>query len=84
MSEKQFEEASAAIEQAITAFVAKIDELSGKWDEVSPASILEGVMLALSENITALGDELKPELDRATLKLLDAMSEYVDSIDSED
>ena len=36
MSEKQFEEATAAIEQALTAFVAKIDELSGKWEESHP------------------------------------------------
>ena len=51
MSEKQFEEATAAIEQALTAFVAKIDNCpeSGKF---SPSYILESVMLALSENIT--------------------------------
>ena len=44
-TKRQFQEADAAADKAIAAFIGKIESMSGKWDAVAPAYILERVLL---------------------------------------
>ena len=39
-SDRQFREADAAADEAIAAFISKIQSMSGEWDAVAPAYIL--------------------------------------------
>jgi hypothetical protein len=36
-TERQFQEADAAVDRAVAAFVIKIERMSGKWQAVAPA-----------------------------------------------
>ena len=76
------EEADAAITKAVTTFVNEIGSLFDKWEDVSPAYIVEVMLLELSEEVSSRFDEIKeklgPDMDPEALKLLDAMAVYAD------
>jgi hypothetical protein len=79
--DQQFQAVDAAVEQAVTAFRAKIELMFGKWEAVAPSYIVERLLLALCEEMTKLIDH--PDFaDRAgpeTLKLSNALADYRDA-----
>ena len=80
-TERQFREADAAVDKAVAVFISKIESMSGKWDAVAPAYILESVLLALCEELTKLIDDpdLANVMGEAMLKLSDALANFRDS-----
>ncbi len=56
-TERQFQEADAAVDQAVAAFISEIKSMSGKWEAVAPAYIVERVLLALCDELTKLIDD---------------------------
>jgi hypothetical protein len=80
-TERQFREADAAVDQAVAAFMSKIGSMSGKWEAVAPAYIVEGVLLALCDELTKLIDDpdIANSMGPAILKLSLALAEYRDS-----
>jgi hypothetical protein len=80
-TERQFREADAAVDKAVAVFISKIESMSGKWDAVAPAYILEGVLLTLCEELTKLIDDpdLANVMGEAMLKLSDALANFRDS-----
>ena len=56
-TERQLREADAAVDKAVADFISKIETMSGRWDAVAPAYILESVLLALCEEMTRLIDD---------------------------
>ena len=80
-TERQFREADAAVDKAVAVFISKIELMSGKWDAVAPAYILEGVLLALCDEMTKLIDDpdLANVMGEAMLKLSDALANFRDS-----
>ncbi len=75
---KQLREADAAVDKAVADFISKIETMSGRWDGVAPAYILESVLLALCEEMTRLIDDpdLANVMGEAMLKLSDALADY--------
>ena len=55
--------------------------MSGKWDAVAPAYILESVLLTLCEELTKLIDDpdLANVMGEVMLKLSDALADFRDS-----
>ena len=60
--------------------------MSGRWDAVAPAYILESVLLALCEEMTRLIDDpdLANVMGEAMPKLSDALGDYRGSRGQED
>ena len=56
-TERQFREADAAVAEAVAVFISEIELMSGRWEAVAPAYILESVLLALCEEMTKLIDD---------------------------
>ena len=56
-TERQLREADAAVDKAVADFISQIETMSGRWDAVAPAYILESVLLALCEEMTRLIDD---------------------------
>jgi hypothetical protein len=85
-SERQFREADAAVNEAVAVFISEIESMSGRWDAVAPAYILESVLLALCEEMTKLIDDpdLANVMGEAMLKLFDALGDYRGSRGEED
>ena len=85
-TERQFREADAAVDKAVAVFISKIESMSGKWDAVAPAYILEGVLLTLCEELTKLIDDpdLANVMGEAMPKLSDALGDYRGSRGQED
>jgi hypothetical protein len=79
MTNPEFKEANAVIEEAALVFVERIVELFGRWGEVRPSYILETALLELSELLSPVGDHLRPALGPASLKLVEALTAYRDS-----
>ena len=77
-TERQFQEADAAVDRAVAAFVIKIERMSGKWQAVAPAYIVERVTLALCEETSKLIDDSETA-SPAMLKLSNALADYRDS-----
>ena len=77
-TERQLREADAAVDKAVADFISKIESMSGKWDAVAPAYILESVLLVLCEEMTKLIDDpdLANVMGEAMLKLSDALADY--------
>ncbi len=53
-TKRQFQEADAAVDKAVAAFISKIESISGKWDAVAPAYIAKRVLLSLCDEMTKL------------------------------
>ena len=77
-TERQLREADAAVDNSVADFISKIETMSGRWDGVAPAYILESVLLALCEEMTRLIDDpdLANVMGEAMLKLSDALADY--------
>jgi hypothetical protein len=80
-TERQFQEADAAVERAVAAFMSKIEPLSAKWEAVARAYIVERVLLALCEGMTKLIDDpdVANNVGPATLKLSNDLADYCDA-----
>ena len=80
-TKRQFQEADAAADKAIAAFIGKIESMSGKWDAVAPAYILERVLLRLCDEMTKLIDDpdLANSMGPAMVKLSNALADFRDS-----
>jgi hypothetical protein len=80
-TERQFQEADDAVDQAVADFMSKIGSMSGKWEAVAPAYIVERVLLALCDELTKLIDDsdIANSMGPAILKLTLALAEYRDS-----
>ena len=81
-TERQFHEAEEAIERTVASFIGEINQLSGQWKAVAPAYVVQGVLLALCENVSNLIDDPKLAdalLGPATLRLSNALADYRDS-----
>src|SRR6478672_2990075 len=80
-TKRQFQEADAAADKAIAAFIGKIESMSGKWDAVAPAYILERVLLGLCDEMTKLIDDpdLANSMEPALVKLSNALADFRDS-----
>ena len=76
--DRQFEEADAAVTQAVTRFASEIESMFGKWEAVAPPYIIQNMLLELCTKVSKLADEAKDIVEPETLKLLDAMDEYQD------
>jgi hypothetical protein len=84
-AERQFKEADAAIERAVTGFVSKINQMPGRWEAVAWDYIVRTTLLELCEQITKLIDDpsLATYLGPAALKLSNALADYRDSAPEE-
>ena len=78
-TKRQFQEADAAADKAIAAFIGKIESMSGKWDAVAPAYILERVLLGLCDETTKLIDDPANSMGPALVNLSDALADFRDS-----
>jgi hypothetical protein len=77
-TERQFQEADAALEGAVITFKREIKPTLGKWEAVAPAYIVERLMLALCTEMSKLVDESKID-GEATLRLSNALADYRDT-----
>ena len=75
--DRQFDEADAAVTQAVTAFVSEFESMR-EMDTVAPTYIVESALLELATELSALTDDIKDVAGPATLKLLDAFADYRD------
>ena len=75
--DQQFEDADAAVTQAVTKFGSEIGSMFARWEAVNPRYIMESALEELCAEVAKLTDDLKA--GPATLKLLDAMTEYRES-----
>ena len=75
--DQQFEDADAAVTQAVTKFASEIGSMFARWEAVNPRYIMESALEELCAEVAKLTDDLKA--GPATLKLLDAMAEYRES-----
>jgi hypothetical protein len=74
--DRQFDEADAAVTQAVTRFASEIESMFGKWEAVAPPYIIENMLLELCTEVSKLAHEARVEPE--TSKLLDAMNDYQD------
>jgi hypothetical protein len=77
-TERQFQEADAAVDKAVATFIRKIESMSGKWGAVAPAYIVERVALGLCAEMSKLIDESKIDTP-ATMRLSNALADFRDS-----
>lgn len=79
--DEQFQEADAAVERTVAAFMRAIERMMVRWDGVAPTDIIEGVLLELCRELTELIDDprLAGHLRPATHKLSSALADYRDS-----
>jgi len=80
-TKRQFQEADAVVDEAVAAFISKIDSMSGKWDAVAPAYTLERLLLGLCDEMTKLIDDpdLANSMGPALVKLSNALADFRDS-----
>jgi|RhiMethySRZTD1v2_1073278.scaffolds.fasta_scaffold3385702_1 hypothetical protein len=80
-TKRQFQEADAAVERAVTDFMSKIEPMFVKWEAVASVYILERVLLALCTEASKLADDpvLSSFVGDATLRLSNAVADYRDS-----
>jgi hypothetical protein len=79
-TERQFRDANNAIERAVAAFMIKIDAMSGKWDAVAQAYIVERTVPVLCDELAKLVDRhLVNNMNPAMLKLSNALADYRDA-----
>ena len=56
-TEQQFQEADAAIDKAIAAFIGKVKSTAVQWEAVAPAYVVERALLLLCDEMTKLIDD---------------------------
>jgi len=83
ITERQFQEADAAIQRGVTDFMSRIERLIVKCEAVAPAVapayIVERLALALCAELSKLIDKSKLDAGDATLALSNALADYRDS-----
>jgi hypothetical protein len=82
MSNRQFREADAAIERAVGKFIGAIERIEGRFDSVSPAYVVEAMLIELCEKLTKKIDTPNMAdivLGPAEIKLSNALADYRDS-----
>jgi hypothetical protein len=79
--DRQFQEADVAVEKVVTACMRKIESMFGKWEAVTPAYIVERLLLALCAEMIKLIDEdwFADSAGTETLKLSNALVDYRDA-----
>jgi hypothetical protein len=79
-TERQFQEAEAAVEQAIAAFRSKIKSvMPGKWEAVAPAYLRARLLVGLCKEMAKLIDDPDLGIGPAELKLSNALADYRDA-----
>ena len=80
-TKRQFQQADAAVDKAVATFMSKIESMSGKWDAVAPAYVIERMLLVLCEEMTKLIDDpdLANIMGPAMVKLSNALADFRDS-----
>ena len=80
-TKRQFQQADAAVDKAVATFMSKIESMSGKWDAVAPAYVIERMLLVLCEEMTKLIDDpdLANIMGPAMVKLSNALAEFRES-----
>jgi hypothetical protein len=80
-TKRQFQQADAAVDKAIAAFIGKIESMSGKWEAVAPAYVVERVLFVLCEEMTKRIDDpdLTNMMGPAMVKLSNALADFRDS-----
>jgi hypothetical protein len=81
-TEQRFREADAAVDQAVDAFIGKIESMSGKWDAVARSYIVERMLPTLCDEIVKLIDDpdfAKHSIGSAMMKLSKALADYRDA-----
>jgi len=80
-TKRQFQAADAAVDKAVATFMSKIESMSGKWDAVAPAYVVERVLLVLCEEMSKLIDDpdLANIMGPAMVKLSNALADFRDS-----
>ena len=80
-TKRQFQQADAAVDEAVATFMSKIESMSGKWDAVAPAYVIERMLLVLCEEMTKLIDDpdLANIMGPAMVKLSNALADFRDS-----
>ena len=60
--ERQFDEADAAVTQAVTRFASEIESMFGKWEAIAPPYIIQNMLLELCTKVSKLAfyEQLKP------------------------
>ena len=76
--ERQFDEADAAVTQAVTRFASEIQSMFGKWEAVPPPYIMQNMLLELCTEVSKLAHDAEDIVEPETLKLLEAIHEYQD------
>jgi hypothetical protein len=81
-TERQFQEADAAVERTVKAFMGKVEQMRWRWEAVAPTYIIHHVLDELCEEVTKLIDDpalADHVLGPATIKLSNALADYRDS-----
>ena len=78
-TDRNYEEAAAAVAKAVTDFLREIDLMMGKWDAVAPTYIIEAMLVDLCSSVSKITERLEPAVGPATRKLLAALAEYRNS-----
>jgi hypothetical protein len=80
-TERQFEQADAAVARLVYAFMTQVESMFGKWEPVASTYIVERMLLILCHRMTRLLDDPRfaQHMGPATMKLSNAMADYRDS-----
>jgi hypothetical protein len=79
-TDRQFQEADAAIKRTVADLVSRVEQLSSRWDAVAPSYIVQRALLELCTEMTKLIDDplVADFAGPLTLKLSNAMADYRD------
>lgn len=80
-TKRQFQQADAAVDKAVAAFFGNIESMSGRWDAVARAYIIERVVMGLCNETTKLIDspDFAIDMEPAMLRLSNALADYRDA-----
>jgi len=80
-TERQFDQANAAIDRTVATFIKRVEALMGRWEAVSAQYVAEVVLLELCAEMSRLTDDaiVRNFAGPATVKLSNAFADYRDS-----
>jgi hypothetical protein len=80
-TDRQFQEADAAVEQTVAAFMGKVEPLLVNWEAVAPTYIVQCLLLTLCREVSKLVDDpvVRDFAGPATVRLSNALADYRDS-----
>jgi hypothetical protein len=81
MAEQNFEQADAAVKQAVATFVKRIEMLMVRWQAVAPSYVAERVLHELCAEMSRLADDpvVRDHAGPAMVKLANALADYRDA-----